>query len=667
MCGIAGTIGSTASLAGVAACEMIGRMCDVIEHRGPDDWGFRVENFGDSHLAIGMRRLSIIDVASGHQPICNEDGSVWIVFNGEIYNYRELREDLIARGHRFVTRTDTETIVHLYEEEGERCVERLRGMFGFAIWDSRSKSLLLARDRVGKKPVHYAQSNGAFVFGSEIKSLLRHPAIKREVNLEAISDFLTFGYVPDPQTAFKGIYKLPPGHTLSFKDGQIRTRRYWNFSYDGESSSEPRLTENEYVGRLRQLLAESVRVRLESEVPLGAFLSGGIDSSTVVALMARQMNQPVKTFSIGFGEADFDELKHARVTARLLETDHHEFVVTPDVCRLAEEVIWHHDEPFADVSSLPTYIVSKMAREHVTVVLSGDGGDEVFGGYQRYLIEREREKFELIPSFIRHQVFLRLSRALPRGAYGKRYLSINSRDAGPRYVDALSYFDEETKRSLFSKSLLAELNGYTSAKPFEEIFEEPVSRARLDRLMYLDSKTYLPGDILVKVDRMSMAHSIETRAPLLDHRLIEFAQIIPASLKLRRTTRGWETKYILKQAVEGLIPNEIIHRPKQGFDVPIKHWLKRELGEMCHDLLTSSSARQRGYLNVKTVAGLLQEHRLGVRDNARHLWALLALELWHRSFIDHEPAASFTGVFTDTGGAAGLGRRKAIAKAFGGG
>jgi len=643
MCGIAGTIGPTASLAGMTACELIKQMCDVIEHRGPDDWGFRIENFDDSKLAIGMRRLSIIDVASGQQPISNEDGTVWIVFNGEIYNYRELREGLIARGHRFATRTDTETIVHLYEEEGERCVERLRGMFGLAIWDSRNRSLTLARDRVGKKPVHYAMADGALVFGSEIKSLLRHPAIKREINPEAISDFLTFGYVPDPQTAFKGIYKLPPGHTLTFKNGQIRTRRYWNFNYGGESRVETRLDESEYIERLRDLLAESVRVRLESEVPLGAFLSGGIDSSTIAALMAREMSQPVKTFSIGFAEADFDELRHARATANLLGADHHEFVVTPDVCSLVEEIIWHHDEPFADVSSIPTYIVSKMAREHVTVVLSGDGGDEVFGGYQRYIVEREREKFELIPSFLRRQLFLRLSRALPRGAYGKRYLSTNSRDAGPRYVDSISYFDEETKWSLLSDSLLAELNGYSSTAAFEGIFEEPISRERLDRQMYLDGKTYLPGDILVKVDRMSMAHSIETRAPLLDHHLIEFAQTIPASLKLCRANNRWEAKHILKRAVSGLIPDEIIHRPKQGFDVPIKYWLNRELGEMLSDLLTSSRAQQRGYFNQSAVAGLLQEHRRGVRDNARHLWAFLAFEIWHRTFIDQKPAASFTG------------------------
>jgi len=651
MCGIAGTVGPTAALAGAPARELIRQMCDVIEHRGPDDCGFRVESFAESTLAIGMRRLSIIDVARGHQPISNEDGTVWIVFNGEIYNYRELREGLIARGHRFATRTDTETIVHLYEEEGERCVERLRGMFSFAIWDGRDRSLTLARDRVGKKPAHYALADGALVFGSEIKSLLRHPAVKREVSLEAIADYLTFGYVPDPQSAFKGVYKLPPGHTLTFKDGRVRTRCYWNFNYRGEGAAATLLGANEYIERLRELLAESVRIRLESEVPLGAFLSGGIDSSTVAALMARETSRPIKTFSIGFSETEFDELRYARRAANLLGADHHEFVVTPDVCSLAEEVIWHHDEPFADISSVPTYLVSKMAGEHVTVVLSGDGGDEIFGGYERYVIDRRREKFEMIPSFLRRQLLLRLSRALPPGAYGKRYLSVNSRDAGPRYVSSISSFDREARKSIFSESFLAALNGHSPEAAFERIFEEPVSSARLDRQMYLDSKTNLPGDILVKVDRMSMAHSIETRSPLLDHHLIEFAQTIPAPLKLARSNKGWESKYILKRAVAGLIPDEIIHRPKQGFDVPIKYWLNREMKEMAHDLLASPRARERGYFDPKAVARLLQEHNRGVRDHAHSLWALLMLEIWHRMFIDHEPAASFTGAKSVANGA----------------
>ncbi|MGH9752748.1 MAG: asparagine synthase (glutamine-hydrolyzing), partial [Blastocatellia bacterium] len=474
-------------------------------------------------------------------------------------------------------------------------------------------------------------------------SLLRHPAVKREVSLEAISAYLTFGYAPDPLTAFKGVYKLPPGHTLTFKDGQVRTRCYWNFNYRGESDDARALGANEYIERLRELLAESVRIRLESEVPLGAFLSGGVDSSTIAALMARETTRPIKTFSIGFNEPEFDELQYARSAANLLGADHHEFVVTPDVCSLAEEIIWHHDEPFADVSSVPTYLVSKMAREHVTVVLSGDGGDEVFGGYDRYIVDRRREKFELIPSFLRRHLLLRLSRALPPGAYGKRYLSVNSRDAGPRYIGSISAFDGENRESVFSAPFLAALNGYSPESDFARIFEEPISSAKLDRQMYLDSKTYLPGDILVKVDRMSMAHSIETRSPLLDHHLIEFAQTIPASLKLVRSNNRWETKYILKRAVEGLIPNEIIYRPKQGFGVPIKYWFNRELKEMAHDLLGSACARARGYFNQQAVAGLLQEHNQGVRDRSHSLWALLMLEVWHRMFIDREPVASFTG------------------------
>src|SRR5262249_833989 len=367
--------------------------------------------------------------------------------------------------------------------------------------------------------------------------------------------------------------------------------------------------------------------------------------------MARETGRRIKTFSIGFGEAEFDELRYARITANLLGADHHEFVVTPDVCSLAEEIIWHHDEPFADVSSVPTYLMSKMAREYVTVVLSGDGGDEVFGGYERYAIDRRREKFEMIPSFLRRQLLLRLGRALPPGAYGQRYLNVNSLDAGPRYVSSISYFNREARMALFSEDFLAALNGHSPEAAFERIFEEPVSSARLDRQMYLDSKTNLPGDILVKVDRMSMAHSIETRSPLLDHHLIEFAQTIPASLKLARSNKGWESKYIWKRAVAGLMPDEIIHRPKQGFDMPVKHWLNREMKEMAHDLLASPRARERGYFDPKAVARLLQEHNRGVRDHAHFLWALLMLEIWHRMFIDHEPAASFTGAKSVANGA----------------
>jgi asparagine synthase (glutamine-hydrolysing) len=615
--------------------EVIARMCRVIEHRGPDDEGFYV----DGGVALGMRRLSIIDLVTGHQPITNEDGSLWIVFNGEIYNFREIRDDLIARGHIFQSNTDTEVIVHLYEDEGEACVERLRGMFAFAIWDRRSRTLFLARDRVGVKPLHYSLAGDTLIFASEIKSLLQHSAIKREVNTEAISDFLSFGYVPDPASAFTGITKLPPGHTLTFKEGKVTIRRYWDFQYADHKAEGPIQDERYYAERLLDLLDESIKLRLVSDVPLGAFLSGGIDSSTVVAMMARHMGRPVKTFSIGFSESGFDELQYARIAARHFNSDHHEFVVTPDICKIVEEVVWHHDEPFADVSSIPTYIVSKMAREHVKVVLSGDGGDELFAGYERYVIDRAREKFARIPRFIRKNIMLRASSALPRAAYGKNFLRNIALDAGERYIDSLSLLNHVAKRELISGAFKNSLDGRDSSEQFERLLDESSSSEQINRLLYLDSKTYLPGDILTKVDRMSMAHSIEAREPLLDHKLIEFVGTIPASLKLR----GLQTKHILKRALDGLVPDQIINRPKQGFGVPINKWLNNDLREMLNDTLTDSRTRQRGYFNQNAVEAMLDEHRRGRRDHALQLWSLLTLELWHRTFIDRRPESSFTG------------------------
>ena len=636
MCGIAGFVEPNPALTAIERRDVIQHMCDVIAHRGPDDEGFYV----DGGMALGMRRLSIIDLATGHQPISNEDGSVRIVFNGEIYNYAELRAGLLQRGHQFRTNSDTETIVHLYEELGDRCVEKLRGMFGFAIWDTREQKLLLARDRIGKKPMHYAQAGGAFIFGSEIKSLLQHPSMRRETNLESVSDFLSFGYVPEPQTAFRGIHKLLPGHTLTFKNGQVSTRCYWDFKYNGDNA--PPKDERTYIEELRHEIDEAVRIRLIGEVPLGAFLSGGIDSSTVVGTMAGLMEQPVKTFSIGFSEASFDELEFARVTAQRFKTDHHEFIVTPDVCRLVEEIVWHHDEPFADVSSIPTYVVSKMAREHVTVVLSGDGGDEVFAGYERYAIHKRREVFERIPGAARRGMMLPLSHALPRFTPGKNYLRNIALDPAARYVDSLAFFDEKTKRRLLSDQAARLLRQHDSTAAFRQLFNVPTSPERIDHLIYLDSKTYLPGDILAKVDRMSMAHSIETRAPLLDHKLIEYVQTIPGSLKLH----GMETKHILKRAVAGLVPDEIIHRQKKGFNVPIRQWFKRELKDLLNDTLSDQRTRERGLLNARAVRALVNEHQLGRRDHARQLWGLLTLELWHRAFIDQRPEMSFEGAKT---------------------
>jgi asparagine synthase (glutamine-hydrolysing) len=635
MCGIAGMFGPEEAMSPDRRRGVVRQMCHVIEHRGPDDEGFYI----DGGLAIGMRRLAIIDLFTGRQPISNEDGSIWIVFNGEIYNFKELREDLIRRGHTFQTGTDTEVIVHLYEDDGERCVERLRGMFSFAIWDKRERKLFMARDRVGVKPLHYCLAGETLVFASEIKSILQHPDVTREVNLEAITDFLTFGYVPDPASAFQGIHKLLPGHTLTFKDGRLSTHCYWDFEYDQTGDSGPVREESYYTERIRELIAESVRLRLISDVPLGAFLSGGIDSSTVVAMMAREMDRPVKTFSIGFTDSSFDELHYARITARHFNTEHHEFIVTPDVCKIVEEIVWHHDEPFADVSSIPTYIVSKMAREHVTVVLSGDGGDELFGGYDRYLIDRKREGFNRIPGFLRRNLMLRASRALPQAAYGKNFLRNAALDPDARYVDSISCFDEDAKRHLLSAQLRRWLSERDSSSAFRQLLAAPYSSERLDHLLYLDSKTYLPGDILTKVDRMSMAHSIEAREPLLDHKLIEFVQTIPASLKLR----GSVGKHILKSAVRGLIPDEIINRQKQGFGVPMRRWFNNELRELLYDTLTDGRTKQRGYFNERVVDAILREHISGRRDNSRHLWSLLMLEMWHRALIDRPPEPAFAG------------------------
>lgn len=636
MCGIAGFFEPPPVQTAIERRKLIQRMCDVITHRGPDDEGVHV----DAGLAIGMRRLSIIDLATGHQPLSNEDGTIWIVFNGEIYNYAGLRADLIKRGHRFRTNSDTETIVHLYEEMGERCVEKLRGMFGFAIWDARARKLLLARDRLGKKPLHYAQVGQTLVFGSEIKSLLQHPQLKREANLAALSDFLSFGYVPEPQTAFQGIYKLPAGHTLTFQDGIVRTRCYWDFSYDTEGNAAS--NEAEYIERLRHEIDEAVRIRLIGEVPLGAFLSGGIDSSTVVATMARAMTQPVKTFSIGFTETSFDELEYARLTAQRYQTDHHEFIVTPDVCRLVEEIVWHHDEPFADVSSIPTYVVSKMAREHVTVVLSGDGGDEIFAGYERYAVHRRREIFERIPALARRGLLLPLSQSLPGFAPGKNFLRNIALDAAARYVDSLAFFDERAKSRLLSPAIAQAMRQHDSLAEFRRLFNLPTSNDSIDHLMYLDSKTYLPGDILAKVDRMSMAHSVETRAPLLDHQLIEYVQQIPGALKLH----GLETKHILKRAVADRVPAEIIRRQKKGFSVPIRRWFNGELKDLLQDTLSEQRVRERGLFNPRTVRALIKEHQLRRRDQSRQLWGLLTLELWYRAFIDQSPEMSFAGAKT---------------------
>lgn len=626
MCGIAGFIEKDNDVSVAKREELLDRMCKVIVHRGPDEQGTIVRD----RAALGMRRLSIIDLKTGQQPIFNEAGNLAIVFNGEIYNYRELKRELESLGYRFKTSSDTETIVQAYEAFGADCVKKLRGMFAFAIWDFEKEELFMARDRVGKKPLFYTQTpGGAFVFGSELKVILKHGETRRETDPEALSGFLTFGYVPEDLCIFRNVHKLKPGHYLKYSNGAVSTHRYWDFAY---SSNGSQLTETEYAAQLREKIRDAVNVRLISEVPLGAFLSGGVDSSSVVAMMSSLSNSPVKTFSIGFKEDRFNELKYARIAAKHFDTEHHEFIVTPDFVDVADEMVWHFDEPFADSSSLPTYMLSKMAREYVTVVLSGDGGDEVFGGYSRYLVDRKRRYFSFLPSGLRKAVLRQTARMLPAGAFGKNYLYNVSLDAMGRYIDSISQINTLNRESMYHDDFRSSLG--ESFALGENLFSDIAgglnSEDSVNRLLYLDSKTYLPGDIMTKVDRMSMANSLETRSPLLDHELIEFAGRIPSSLKIK----GSATKYIFKKAMEGIVPREILYREKQGFGVPINEWINAQLRDRIVSELTDARTFERGYLKRASVERLVNEHASGRRDHSHLIWGLWMLELWHRKYID---------------------------------
>ncbi len=626
MCGIAGFVTSDRGAQIAERESLLDRMCQVIRHRGPDEQGMIV----CGRVALGMRRLSIIDLKTGQQPIYTEDRNLAIVFNGEIYNFQELKKELESLGHRFRTNSDTETIVHAYEEFGVGCLKKLRGMFAFAIWNFRDESLFIARDRVGKKPLFYQVAEGGdFVFGSELKTLLTYGKVSKQIDLSALDSYLTFGYVPEEFCIFKGVSKLEPGHFLMFRDGKVSTESYWDFEYPPSHDAR---TEPEYVQGLRDKIEDAVRVRLISEVPLGAFLSGGVDSSTVVAMMSKFSGTPVKTFSIGFNEDSFDELKYARIAAKHFGTEHHEFIFTPEMVELAEDLVNFFDEPFSDASSLPTFMVSKMARDFVTVILSGDGGDEVFAGYTRYATHRKRNALARLPKSIRSGIIRPVSEMLPHHAIGKNYLFNISHDTIDRYVDSVSQFNMLQRRSLYSSDFQTQLNGSfgSGEKLFRDIAESPDGCGITDRMLYLDSKTYLPGDILTKVDRMSMANSLEARAPFLDHELIEYAVNIPAELKLKSMT----TKYVLKKAMEGIVPNEILYREKQGFGVPIEEWINKQLRSQIYETLLEKRTIERGYFKRSYIETLLSEHSRRRRDHSHSLWVLFMLELWHRRFLD---------------------------------
>jgi asparagine synthase (glutamine-hydrolysing) len=631
MCGIAGFVARTTGRSdfdreGVE--RLVGEMCAAIRHRGPDDQGTWV----DDGVALGMRRLSIIDVSGGHQPIHNEDETVWIVFNGEIYNFPSLRADLERLGHRFYTSTDTETIVHAYEQWGEDAISRLRGMFGLALWDTRSRTLLLARDRAGIKPMHFAEANGRLYFGSEIKSILCAPDVGRDLNLDALDHYLSFLYTPPDASIFQGVRKLPPGHLLIWRDGRVRITRYWQIAASESFTG----TETDAAEALAKTLAGAVESHLVSDVPLGAFLSGGVDSSLVVALMARASSAPVRTFSIGFGEPEFDELQHARRVAQHFGTDHHELVVEPDGVAILDSLVQHFDEPFADSSAIPTWYVSQMARQHVTVVLSGDGGDELFGGYDRYIPHPHVLAFDRYGSATMRRLAGAAAERLPHGARGRNFLRHVARDPRGRYLDAIRFFAADERPSLLTPDVRARLSAQTPEDRLAVHFDRYRQLPWASQMMRFDSETYLPEDILTKVDRMSMAHSIESRVPLLDNEVIDLAMSLPAAFKIKNGRR----KHILKEVAATMLPRDLLDRPKQGFAIPLGSWFRGELRELFADTLLSSRTLQRGFFQPAFVRRLIEDHVAGRRDHTLRLWQLVVFERWHRLYVDRQPAQS---------------------------
>lgn len=628
MCGIVGIANTNKRF---ASREILERMNNAIVHRGPDEDGFYIrENIG-----LAMRRLSIIDLEGGQQPIHNHDKSKWIVFNGEIYNFQEIKKDLEKRGHKFYTNCDTEVIIHLYDEYGIDCVTYLRGMFAFAIWDERDKSLFIARDRVGKKPLLYShQPNGDLIFGSEFQALLPHPDISREVDFEAIDSYLSYLCIPAPQTAFKQIRKLEPGHWLRWREGRIETKRYWVPDF----SKKIKITEQEAIEETTRVLREAVKMRLISEVPLGAFLSGGVDSSTVVALMAQESSKPVKTFSIGFEEQDFSELKYAKRVAEAIGAEYHEFIVKPDALEVLPTLIEHYGEPYADSSAIPTYYVSKETRKFVTVALNGDGGDESFAGYERHAAMQIAENYHRFPKFLRNALIEMPINLIPtseirksRFRDAKRFLKAASLPKAERYFRWMSTFDRETKRKIYTSEFAENVAGHNPSVFLDKWFRETNGTAGiLDTTLLTDQMTYLPNDLLVKVDIASMANSLEARSPFLDHKVIEFAASLPENLKMRR----FQTKSLLKKVAAQLVPKEVIYRRKMGFGVPIGNWFRSDMKDFVRQILLSEKSLKRGVVKPEMIESYVNEHLSLTRDHTFQIWVLLMLELWFQRFID---------------------------------
>jgi asparagine synthase (glutamine-hydrolysing) len=623
MCGIAGIVCSSG---GPVEREILESMCEAQLHRGPDARGLHI----DDGIGLGIQRLRVVDLITGDQPIYNEDRSLAVVLNGEIYNYRELRHRLRRNGHNLNTGGDTEVIVHLYEELGPACILELQGMFAFALWDSRQRALLLARDRVGKKPLFYCQHGGTLSFASELAALMRNPEIPREIDHQAIDAYLAYGYVPAPLSAFAAVRKLTPASMLLFRDGKAQLTRYWRLDYSRKRSH---AAVQDVEEQLRESIRTAVRRRLVADVPMGAFLSGGIDSAAVVAAMAESSSAPVKTFSIGFEETRFNELPQARRVAQRFSTDHHEMIVRPSAVEILPKMVRHYGEPFADASAIPSFYLAQFAARHVTVALNGDGGDESFAGYQRYTTNLALAKLERLPSTARHLTGA-VARLMPVGEDPRsmssrlgrfaRALALERRD---RYLTQQSIFTLSERGELYTREHRSLIDASHSAEVLLEPWRRSSADDLLDQLLDVDVNSYLPGDLLTKIDIATMAYSLEGRSPLLDHELMELAASLPADLKACRGRR----KRILRSALRGSVPDEILNGPKQGFELPISEWLRGELRTYAHEVLLDEGALSRVWFRETKVRRMLAEHAESARDHGRGIWSLLMLELWHRN------------------------------------
>jgi len=655
MCGICGEI----DFKNGVRVEPIRTMCKLLAHRGPDDEGIVLINRDKSfevkqndtpplgekgfHVALGHRRLSIIDLSeAGHQPMCNEDKTIWIVLNGEIYNFQDLRLELQKNGHLFKSKSDTETILHAYEQWGTECLSHLRGMFAFVIWDSNLQRLFMARDRLGKKPLVYFSQNGHFGFASEIKALLQVPGIERKVNGRALHHYLTYQYVPSEETIFEGIKKLPPAHYLLYDHlGNLKIERYWRLNFNSSRQTNPNVEDLE--DRVRTELEEAVKLRLISDVPLGAFLSGGVDSSLIVGIMAKLSGRPVKTFSIGFEEKEFDELSYARIVSDHFSTEHHEFVVRPNAVEILPKLVWHYNEPFADSSAIPTYYVANLTKNFVKVVLTGDAGDENFAGYPRYLRSMWVASFTRIPETLRKGLLPQFLRALSGFHWKEKtlnrlsdFVESLSTNQAENYAEQIKIFSAKEKENIYTDDFREQVGGNNPLDFLVSKLQESGTKELLEQLLYVDINSYLPEDLLVKMDIATMANSLEARVPFLDHKFMELVSNIPTRLKLK----GTESKFILKKAFKDFLPAVIFKRKKMGFGVPLSKWFRNELKEYVYEILLDEKTLNRGYFRREGVERLLNDHIDLRYDHSARIWALLFLEVWFRIFIDREDAVA---------------------------